>query len=151
LLFKNINIKMYRAIILPVVLYGCGMWSPKLQEEHRLRVFENMVLRKIFGPKRVEVTGDWRGLRNEELHDSYCSPNIIQVIKLRRIRCAGYVARMGERRGAFRVLVGKPEVKRQLGRPKCRWEDNIKICLFQVWSLCSSQLYVISAVPFQLW
>jgi len=86
-------------------------------------------LRRIFGHKRDEVTGEWRKLHNEELHDLYCSPNIVRVIKLRRMRWAGRVARMGERRGVYRVLVGKPEGKRPLGRPRHRWEDNIKMDL----------------------
>ena len=150
LLSKNINTKMYKAVILPVVLYGYGTWSLTLQEEHGLRVFQSRVLMKVFGPKRDEVTGYWETLCNEEHHDFFLSPNIIQVIKSRRMRCVGYVAHMGEGRGAYRVLVGKPEVKRPLERPRHRWEDNIKICLFQLWSLCGSQLYVISAVPFQL-
>ena len=93
LLSKNIK-KIYKTIILPVVLYGCETWSFTLREERRLRVFENMVLRRIFGPKRDEVTGKWRKLYNEELNDLYCSPNIVRVIKLRRIRWAGHVARM---------------------------------------------------------
>ena len=122
--------KVYRTIILPVVLYGCETWSMTLREERKLRVFENMVLR-IFGPRREEVTGEWRRLHNEELNDLYCSPNIVRVIKW-RIRWAGHVARMGERRGVYRVLVGKPEGKRQLGRPRHRWEDNIKMDLQEV-------------------
>jgi len=112
---------------LPVVLYGCETWWLTFREECRLRVFENRVLRWIFGPKRQEVTGEWRKLHNEELNDLYCSPNIVRVIKLRRMRWAGHVACMGERRGVYRVLVGKPEGKRPLGKPKRRWEDNIKI------------------------
>jgi hypothetical protein len=91
-------------------------------------VFENRVLRRIFGPKRDEVTGEWRRLHNEELNDLYSSPNTIQVIKSRRMRWAGNVARMGEGRGAYRILVGKPE-GRPLGRPRHRWEDNIKMDL----------------------
>jgi hypothetical protein len=114
--------------ILPVVLHGCETWSLTLREEHRLRVLENRVLR-IFGPKRDEVTGGWRRLRNEELNDLYSSPNIIRVIKSRRKRWAGHVARMGEGRGAYRILVGRPEGRRPLGRPRRRWEDNIKMDL----------------------
>jgi len=114
---------------LPVVLYGCETWSLTLREECRLRVFENRLLRRIFGSKRDEVTGDWRKLHKEELNDLYCSPNIVRVIKSRRMRWAGHVARMGERRGVYRVLVGKPEGKRPLGRPRRRWEDNIKMDL----------------------
>ena len=98
LLSKNLKIKKYRTIILPVVLYGFETWSLTLREERRLRVFEKRVLRRIFGPKRDEVTGEWRTLRNEELNDLYCSPNIVRVIKSRRIGWAGNVARMEERR-----------------------------------------------------
>ena len=121
LLSKNLKIKIYRSIILPVVLYVCETWSLILREERKLRVFENMVLRRIFGPRRNEVTGEWRRLHNEELNDLYCSPNIVRVIKSRRMRWAGNVARMGEERGVYRVLVGKPEGKRPLGRPRRRW------------------------------
>ena len=85
-----------------------------------MRVFENRVLRRIFGPKRVEVTREWRKLHNEELNDLYSSPNIVRVIKSRKMRWAGHVTRMGERRGVYRVLVGKPERKRTLGRPRRR-------------------------------
>ena len=99
LLSKNLKIKIYRTIILPVVLYGCESWSLTLREERKLRVFENMVLRRIFGPRRDEVTGEWRRLHNEELNDLYSSPNIVRVIKSRRMRWAGHVARMGEERG----------------------------------------------------
>jgi len=103
-----------------------------LGEEHRLRVFENRVLRRIFGPKRDEVTGKWRKLHNEELNDLYSSPNIVRVIKYRKMRWAGHVARMGERRGVYTVVVEKPEGKRPLGRLRLRWEDNIKMDLQQV-------------------
>jgi len=103
--------KIYRTIILPVVLYG----SLTLREERKLRVFENKVLRRIFGPRRDEVTGEWRRLHNEELNDLYSSPNIVRVIKSRRMRWAGHVAPMGEERGMYWVLVGKPEGKRPLG------------------------------------
>jgi len=95
-------------------------------------VFENRVLRRIFGPKRDEVTRDWRKLHNEELNDLYSSPNIVRVTKSRRMRRAGHVARMGERRGVFRFLVGKSEGKRPLGRPRHRWEGNIKMDLQEV-------------------
>ena len=98
----------------------------------KLRVFENMVLRIIFGPRRDEVTGEWRRLQNEEINDLYSSPNIVRVIKSRRMRWAGHVARMGEERGAYRVLVGKPEGKRPLGRPRCRWVGNIMMDLQEV-------------------
>jgi hypothetical protein len=97
-----------------------------LSEEHRLRDFENRVLRRIFGPKREEDVS-WRKLHNDELHDLYSLPNIVRVIKSRRMRWAGHIARMGEGRGVYRVLVGRPEGKRPLGRPRCKWEDNIKL------------------------
>jgi hypothetical protein len=102
-----------------------------LREECRLRIFENRVLRRIFGPKRDEVTGEWRRLHNEELYAVY-SPHIIRVIKSRRLRWAGHVTRTGERRGAYRALVGKLEGRRPLGRPRRRWEDNIKMDLREV-------------------
>ena len=89
-----------------------------MKEERRQCVFENRVLRIIFGPRRDETTGEWRKLHNEELNNLYCSHNIVRVIQSRRIRWAGHVARMGKRRGVYRVLVGKPEGKRPLGRPK---------------------------------
>jgi hypothetical protein len=95
LLSKNVKIKIYRIIILPVVLYRCETWSLTLREECRLRVFENRVLRRIFEPKRDEVTGEWRRLHNKKLYALYSSPNIIRVIKSRRLRWAGHVARMG--------------------------------------------------------
>ena len=98
-----------------------------LKEERRLRVFENKVLRMIVGSKRDEVTGEWRRLRNEEHYALYFSPNIIQVIKSRRLRWAGHVTRLRERRGAYRALVGKPVGRRPLKRPRRSWEDNIKI------------------------
>jgi len=103
-----------------------------LREEKKLRVFENMVLRRIFGPRRDEETGEWRRLHNEELNDLYCSPNIVRVIKSRRMRWAGHVACMGEERWVYRVLVGEPEGKRPLGRPRRRWVDNIRMDLQEV-------------------
>ncbi|KAJ4438992.1 hypothetical protein ANN_14947 [Periplaneta americana] len=132
LLSKNLKVKIYKTVILPVVLYGCETWTLTLREEHRFRVFENKVLRKIFGAKRDEVTGEWRNLHNAELHALYFSPDIIRNIKSRRLRWAGHVARMGESRNAYRVLVGRPEGKRPLGRPRRRWEDNIKMDLREV-------------------
>jgi hypothetical protein len=95
-------------------------------------VFESRVLRRIFGPKRDEVTGDWREMHNEDLHNLYSSPNIIRMIKSRRMRSAGHVARMGETRNAYRILVGKSEGKRPLGRPRRRWVENIKIDLKEI-------------------
>jgi hypothetical protein len=103
-----------------------------LRDERRLRVFENRVLRRIFGPKRNEVTGEWGKLNNNELNDLYCSPTIFRVIKSKRLRWAGHVARMGKRTGVYRELVGKYEGKRPLRRPRCRWEDNIKMNLQEV-------------------
>jgi hypothetical protein len=129
LLSRNVKIKIHKTIILPLVLHGCETWSLTLREEHRLRVFESRVRRRIFEPKRDEVTGGWRKLHNEELHGLYSSPCIIRVIKARRMRWAGHVARMGEVRGAYNILVGKPEWRRPLGRPRRRWEDNIKMDL----------------------
>jgi hypothetical protein len=108
------------------VLYGCETWSLTLREEHKLRVFENRVLRRISGLNRDEVTGEWRKLHSGELHNLYSSPDIIRRIKSMRMRWAGHVARMGEGRNVYRVLVGKPEGKRPLERPRRRWEDGIK-------------------------
>jgi hypothetical protein len=108
-----------------VALYGCGTWSLTLREERRLRVFENKVLRRTFWPKRDEVTGEWKILHNEELHNLYLSHTIVRVIKSRRMRRTGHVARMSEERGA-------PEGKRPLGRPRRKWEDNIKADLQEV-------------------
>jgi len=102
-------------------------------------VFENRVLRRIFGPRRDDVKGEWRRLHNEELNDLYSSPNIVRVIKSRRMRCAGHVARMGEEREVYRVLAGKPEGRIPLGRPRRRWEDNIRMdvqevgCVYMDW------------------
>jgi hypothetical protein len=127
LLSKKLKIKIYRTIILPVVLYGCETWSLILRDERRLRVFENRVLRRVFGPEKDEVTGEWRKLHNEELSDLYSLPNIVRVVKSRRMRWAGHVARMGEGRGVYRLLVGKPKGKRTLGRPRRRLEDNMKM------------------------
>jgi len=131
---KNIKIKIYRTVILRVVFYGCETWSLTLKEERRLRVFENRVLSGVFEAKGDEVTGEWRKLHNEELSDLYCSQNIFRLVKSRRMRWAGYVACMGDRRGVYRVLVGKPEGKRPLGRSRRRWED-IKMDLQEVWYL----------------
>ncbi|KAJ4429209.1 hypothetical protein ANN_26212 [Periplaneta americana] len=131
LLSKNLKVRIYKTVILPVVLYVCETWTFTLREEQRLRVFENKVLRKIFGAKRDEVTGEWRKLHNAELQALYLSPDIIRNIKSRRLRWAGHVARMGESRNAYRVLVGRPEGKRPFGKPRRRWEDNIKMGLME--------------------
>jgi len=105
-------------------------------------VFENRVLRRVFGPKRDEVTGEWRKLYNEELSDLYSLPNIVRVVKSRRMRWAGHVSRMGEGRGVHRVLLGKPEGKRPLGRPRRRREDNIKMDLQEVEGCCEEWMEV---------
>jgi len=118
----------HKTVILLVVLYECKTWSFTLGEEHRLWVYENRVLRKTCGPKRKEDRS-WEKLNNDELHSPYSSPNTVRVIKSRRMRWMGHVASMGEGRGVYRVLVGWPEGKRPLGRPRCRWEDNIKMDL----------------------
>jgi hypothetical protein len=122
LISKNLKIKIYKTVILPVVLYGCETWSLTLREERGLRVFENRLFSRIFGPKR-EIDGSWRKLHNDELHSLYSSPNIV------RMMWAGHVACMKEGRGVCMVLVGRPEGKRLVGRPRCRWEDNIKLDL----------------------
>jgi hypothetical protein len=115
LLSINVKIKIYKTMILPVALYGCKTWSLTLREEHRLRV-----LRRIFGLKRDEVTGEWRKLHNEELLDLYSSPSIIRIIKSRRMRWVGACSTNGEKRNTYRLLVEKPEGKRPLGRPRRR-------------------------------
>jgi hypothetical protein len=115
----------------PIYTTYCGL-SLTVREEHKLRVFENRVLRIIFGPKRDGVTGGWRKLHNEDLHNLYSSPSIMRIIKSRRMRWAGHVARMGEKRNVYRLLVGMAEGKRPLGRPRCRWMDNIKMDLLEI-------------------
>ena len=132
LLSKKLKVKTYKTIILSVVLYGCETWSLASREEHRLRVFENKVLRKIFGAKKDEITGELRKLHNAELHALYSSPNIIKSLKSRRPRWAGHVACMEQSRNAYRVSVGKPEGKRLLGRPRLKWEGNIRMDLREV-------------------
>jgi hypothetical protein len=132
LLPKNVKIRINKTIILPVVLYGCETWSLTLRREHKLRVFENRVLRKIFGPKRDGVAGGWRKLHNEELHDLYSSPSIIKILKSRRMRWASHVVRIVDKRNVYRLFVGMPKGKRPLGRPRHRWIDNIKLDLLEV-------------------
>jgi hypothetical protein len=109
-----------------LVSYGCETWSLTLREEHILRVFENRVLRRIFGPKRDEVIGGWTKLHNEEPHNLYSSPSIIRIIRTKKMRWAVHVVRMWQKRNACRILVGEPEGKRPLRRSRCRWVDNTK-------------------------
>jgi hypothetical protein len=113
-----VKIKIYKTIILPVFLYGSETWSLKLRKEHRLKAFENRILRRIFGPKRDGLTGGWIKLHNEDLHDLWLTPSIIRIIKSKRMRWAGHVARMAEKRNVYRLLVGNPEGKRPLGKPR---------------------------------
>ena len=131
-LSRNLKIKIYRTIIIPFVLYGCETWSLTLWEERRLRVFENRVLRRICGPKRDEVTGEWRKLHNEELNDLYCSPNNARVIKSRRMIWAWHVARMGWGGACTGFWWRNLRERYHLGRPWCRWENNIKMDLQEV-------------------
>jgi hypothetical protein len=117
LLSRNVKVKIYKTIILPVVLYGCEAWSLTLREEHRLRVSENRVLTRIFGPKRDEVTGKWRKFHNEELHNLYSSPDTIRQVKSRRMRWAGHVARMGGEK-SVQGFGGKARRKETTGKTK---------------------------------
>ena len=117
-----IYIKLSLTVVLPVVLYACETWSLTLREQCRLKMFENRLLRRICGPKRGEVTGEWRRIHNEEIYDLYSSPDIIRGIKTRRIK-------WGDRRGAYRVLVGKPKGRKPLEIPRRKWENNIKMDL----------------------
>jgi hypothetical protein len=128
LISKNLKIKIYKTVILPVVLYRCETWSLTLREEHRLRVFENRVLRKIFGPKREE-DDSWKKFHNDELHNLYSSSNIVRVIKSRRMRWAGHVARMGEGRGVTGFWLGGPNVRDH-------WEDlDVGVRITLRWTL----------------
>jgi hypothetical protein len=129
---RYLKVKIYKTIILPVVLYGCETWSLTLRQERRLRVFENRVLRRVFGPMRDELTGEWRKLHNGELHDFYSSPDIIRQIKSRRMRWARQVARMGLGRNVYRVLVGKPVGKRPFERPRRRWGFGVIMDLREI-------------------
>jgi hypothetical protein len=124
-----------------MVQYGCETWSLALREEHRLRVFENRVLRRIFGPKRDEVTGGWRKVYNEELHNLHPSSSIIKMIKSRRMRWTKHVAQLVDKRNVYRILMGRPEEKRSLGRTRRRCVDNIKMDLREmgvVWTVVIS-------------
>jgi hypothetical protein len=123
------HLLIHKTIILSVVLCGCETLSLAVREKCRLRVSENTVLRGIFGLKRDEVTGEWVKLHNDELSGLYPSPSIVWVMKMRRVKWVGHVARVGERRGVCRVLVGKPEGKRPFGRPRHRWKYNINMDL----------------------
>jgi hypothetical protein len=129
LLIKNIKIVIYKTIIFPAVLYGCDNCSLTLREKHILKVFENRVLRRIFGPKRDEVTGEWKKLHNVELRDLYSSPSVLRIIKSKRMRWTVHVERMQGKKNAHMLFVGKPEGKRPLGRPRLRWVDNIRMDL----------------------
>jgi hypothetical protein len=129
LLSRNLKVKIYKTIILPVISYGCETWSLTLKEENKLMVLDNRVLRRIFGPTGDEVMGEWIKLHNVKLRNLYSSPDIIRQIKSRRMRWAGHVAHTGEGRNVHRVLVGKPKGKRQLERLRRRWEDGIKMDL----------------------
>ena len=152
LLSKNLKLKIYRILILPVVLYGCETWSLTLREECRLRILENRALRRIFGPKRGEVTGKWRKLHNEELNDLYSSPHIVQVIKSRIMRWVGHVARMGEMRGVFRVLVGNLMERDHLGDRGV--EGSLLRWIFRKWDVgvwTGSSWFRIVIVGGQLW
>jgi hypothetical protein len=132
LLSRNVKVKIYKTIILPDVLYVCETWLLTLREDQRLRVFENRVLRRIYGPQRDEVTGEWRKLYIEELHTLYSSPNIIRQIKSRRMRCVGHMTCMGENRKVYKVLLGRPKGKRPLRRVRCKWEDGIRMILGEI-------------------
>jgi hypothetical protein len=127
-----VKVRIYKTIILPVVLYGCETWSLTVREEHKLRVIENRVFRRIFGPKKDRVTGRWRKWHNEELHNFYSSPSVIRIMKSRRMRWVGHVARMEEKENVYRLLVGKSEGKRPPGRSRRRWIDNIKMDLLEI-------------------
>jgi hypothetical protein len=132
LLSKNIETRMYKTVVLPLVLYGCETWSLTSREEHRLGMFENRVLKRIFGQRMNEGIGGRRRLHEEEPHYLYSSSSIVRIIKLRRMRWAELVARMVEKRNTYRLLVGKPEGRRHLRRPRHRWVDNVRM-IFEMW------------------
>jgi hypothetical protein len=114
--------------------FMCETWSLTLKEQHRRRVLENKVQRRIFGLKKEEVVGDWRKLHNEKLHNLYSSPSIIRIIKSRRMRWKGMQHKWGDKRNAYRILMGKPEENRPLGRPTREWRNNIEMDLTREWS-----------------
>jgi hypothetical protein len=132
MLSKNLKIRIYKTIILHVARYGCKTWSLIFKEEHGVTVFENRVLRRIFGLKRDEVMREWRKLHNEELRDLYSSPSIIRIIKSKRMKWTGHVARMGEKRNAYTLLVENPEGRRLLGKPRRSWVEDIRMDLREV-------------------
>jgi hypothetical protein len=132
---NNNNNKIKYKILLLVVLNGCETWWMALREEHRVRLFESRVLRRIFGPKRDKITGCWGKLHIEMHHNLYTSPNIIRRIKRRGAHINGACSTHGEKRIAYRILVGRPEGKKLLGRNRHRWDDNIKMDLREIeWS-----------------
>jgi hypothetical protein len=136
LLPRKVKVRTYKTLILPVVFYVCETWSLTLMEEHRIRVFENRVLRRIFGPKRDEAAGEWRKLHSGELHNLYPSPYITIQRKSSRMRWAEHVARMEEGRNVYRILVGKPEEKRPFRRRRRRWQDGFRMDLREIaWGL----------------
>jgi hypothetical protein len=142
LLSRNLKVKIYRTVSLPLVLYRCETWSVTWREELRLRVFENRVLRRILGPKRDEVMGEWRKLFSGELHNLYSLPDIISQMKSRRMRWAGHVARMGEGSNMYRVLMGKPEGKKTTWKTKA-CEDGMKMDVREVgWRLWSGFMWL---------
>jgi hypothetical protein len=132
LLSRNVKVRIYKTIILSVVLYRCETSSVTLRKEHRLRVFENRVLKRIFISKRDEVTEKWRKLHNEELHNLSSSPDIIMQIKSRRTKWAVHVARTAKERKFYKVMVEKPEEKRPLGRSRSKWDDGIRMKLREI-------------------
>jgi hypothetical protein len=129
---KIVNIIIHKGTVLPVLLYGCETESLTLRKEHKLKAFDNRVLRRIFGPKRTEVTGGWRGQHNEELHNLYSSPNVVGMVKSKRMRWTGPVARMGRRGTHVCYWSESQRGKRPLGRLRRRWVDNIKADLGEI-------------------
>jgi hypothetical protein len=137
-----LKITTHKSIILLVILYGCETCSLTLREGHRLRMSENRVLRRLFGPKREKVAESWRRLHNEEFHNLYVSPNIIRLIKSRRMGWAGHVAHIGEMTNEYKILIGKSERKRPRGRPRRIWEDNIRKGLMKTRRECVDWIHL---------